>query len=59
MSPKGVEKGSKQERRYKDIVKSEKKEDRSTKHAKEIAKSRGSRCPDCRHREAGIEAPWH
>jgi hypothetical protein len=37
MPPKGVKKGSKRERQYKDIVKSEKKEGRSTKRAKEIA----------------------
>ncbi len=37
MPPKGVEKGSKRDRQYKDIVKSEKKEGRSTKRAKEIA----------------------
>lgn len=37
MPPRGVKKGSKRERQYKDIVKSEKKEGRSTKRAKEIA----------------------
>ncbi|HEY2717971.1 MAG TPA: hypothetical protein VGI73_17300 [Solirubrobacterales bacterium] len=37
MPPKGVKKGSKRDRQYKDIVKSEKKEGRSTKRAKEIA----------------------
>jgi hypothetical protein len=35
--PRGVKKGSKRERQYKDVVKSEKKEGRSTKRAKEIA----------------------
>ena len=37
MPPKGVKKGSKRDRQYKKIVKSEKKEGRSTKRAKEIA----------------------
>ena len=37
MPPKGVKKGSKRARQYKKIVKSEKKEGRSTKRAKEIA----------------------
>jgi hypothetical protein len=37
MPPRGVKKGSKRERQYKDIVKSEKEEGRSTKRAKEIA----------------------
>jgi len=37
MPPRGVKKGSKRDRQYKDIVKSEKKEGRSTKRAKEIA----------------------
>lgn len=37
MPPRGVKKGSKRERQYKDIVKSEKREGRSTKRAKEIA----------------------
>lgn len=37
MPPRGVKKGSKRERQYKDIVKSEKQEGRSTKRAKEIA----------------------
>jgi hypothetical protein len=37
MPPRGVKKGSKRDRQYKEIVKSEKKEGRSTKRAKEIA----------------------
>jgi hypothetical protein len=37
MPPRGVKKGSKRERQYKEIVKGEKKEGRSTKRAKEIA----------------------
>ena len=37
MPPKGVKKGSKRDRQYKKIVKSEKKEGRSTKRAEEIA----------------------
>ena len=37
MPPKGVKEGSKRDRQYKKIVKSEKKEGRSTKRAKEIA----------------------
>ena len=37
MPPRGVKKGSKRDRQYKKIVKSEKKEGRSTKRAKEIA----------------------
>src|SRR3954464_10213483 len=37
MPPKGVKKGSKRDRQYKKIVKSEKNEGRSTKRAKEIA----------------------
>lgn len=37
MPPRGVKKGSKRGRQYKEIVKSEKKEGRSTKRAKEIA----------------------
>ena len=37
MPPRGVKKGSKRERQYKEIVKSEKKEGRSSKRAKEIA----------------------
>ena len=37
MPPRGVKKGSKRERQYKEIVKSEKSEGRSTKRAKEIA----------------------
>jgi hypothetical protein len=37
MPPRGVKKGSKRARQYEDIVKSEKKEGRSTKRAKEIA----------------------
>lgn len=37
MPPRGVKKGSRRDRQYKDIVKSEKKEGRSTKRAKEIA----------------------
>ena len=37
MPPRGVKKGSKRDRQYKDIVESEKKEGRSTKRAKEIA----------------------
>lgn len=37
MPPRGVKKGSKRDRQYKDIVKSEKEEGRSTKRAKEIA----------------------
>lgn len=37
MPPRGVKKGSKRERQYKEIVKSEKKEGRSTKRAEEIA----------------------
>jgi hypothetical protein len=35
--PRGVKKGSKRDRQYKEIVKSEKKEGRSSKRAKEIA----------------------
>ncbi len=37
MPPRGVKKGSKRDRQYKEIVKREKKEGRSTKRAKEIA----------------------
>ena len=37
MPPRGVKKGSKRERQYKEIVKSEKQEGRSSKRAKEIA----------------------
>lgn len=37
MPPRGVKKGSKRDKQYKEIVKSEKKEGRSTKRAKEIA----------------------
>ncbi len=37
MPPRGVKKGSKRDRQYKEIVKSEKKEGRSAKRAKEIA----------------------
>ena len=37
MPPRGVKKGSKRARQYKEIVKSEKKEGRSSKRAKEIA----------------------
>jgi hypothetical protein len=37
MPPRGVKKGSKRDRQYKEVVKSEKKEGRSTKRAKEIA----------------------
>jgi hypothetical protein len=37
MPPRGVKKGSKRDRQYKEIVKSEKEEGRSTKRAKEIA----------------------
>lgn len=37
MPPRGVKKGSKRDRQYKEIVKSEKKEGRSTKRAKAIA----------------------
>lgn len=37
MPPRGVKKGSKRDRQYKEIVKSEKKEGRSPKRAKEIA----------------------
>jgi hypothetical protein len=37
MPPRGVKKGSKRERQYKEIVKSEKDEGRSAKRAKEIA----------------------
>jgi hypothetical protein len=37
MPPKGVEKGSKRDRQYKEVKKSEEKEGRSTKRAKEIA----------------------
>ncbi len=37
MPPRGVKKGSKRDRQYKEIVKGEKKEGRSTKRAKEIA----------------------
>ena len=37
MPPRGVKKGSKRDRQYKDIVKSEKEEGRSTRRAKEIA----------------------
>ena len=37
MPPRGVRKGSKRDKQYKEIVKSEKKEGRSTKRAKEIA----------------------
>jgi hypothetical protein len=37
MPPRGVKKGSKRDRQYKEIVKSEKKEGRSTKRAEEIA----------------------
>jgi hypothetical protein len=37
MPPRGVRKGSKRERQYEDVVKSEKREGRSTKRAKEIA----------------------
>ncbi|HVW47960.1 MAG TPA: hypothetical protein VHA76_12950 [Solirubrobacterales bacterium] len=37
MPPRGVKKGSKRDRQYKDIKKSEEKEGRSTKRAKEIA----------------------
>lgn len=37
MPPRGVKKGSKRDRQYKEIIKSEKKEGRSTKRAKEIA----------------------
>jgi hypothetical protein len=37
MPPRGVKKGSKRERQYKEVKKSEEKEGRSTKRAKEIA----------------------
>jgi hypothetical protein len=37
MPPRGVKKGSKRDRQYKDIVKGERKEGRSTKRPKEIA----------------------
>jgi hypothetical protein len=37
MPPRGVKKGSKRDKQYKEVVKSEKKEGRSTKRAKEIA----------------------
>jgi hypothetical protein len=37
MPPRGVKKGSKRERQYEEIVKSEKSEGRSTRRAKEIA----------------------
>lgn len=37
MPPRGIKKGSKRDRQYKEIVKSEKKEGRSTKRAEEIA----------------------
>jgi hypothetical protein len=37
MPPKGVKKGSKRDRQYKEVKKSEEKEGRSTKRAKEIA----------------------
>jgi hypothetical protein len=37
MPPRGVKKGSKRDKQYKEIVKSEKKEGRSSKRAKEIA----------------------
>jgi hypothetical protein len=37
MPPRGVKKGSKRDRQYKEIVKAEKKEGRSPKRAKEIA----------------------
>jgi len=37
MPPRGVKKGSKRDRQYKEVVKTEKKEGRSTKRAKEIA----------------------
>jgi hypothetical protein len=37
MPPRGVKKGTKRERQYEDILRSEKKEGRSTKRAKEIA----------------------
>ncbi len=37
MPPRGVKKGSKRDRQYQEVVKSEKEEGRSTKRAKEIA----------------------
>jgi hypothetical protein len=37
MPPRGVKKGSKRDRQYKEVKKSEEKEGRSTKRAKEIA----------------------